>query len=113
MPGPEGTVRVETTVDGRERAERVARSLIEHRLAACTQVSGPITSFYRWEGEAHVDEEWLVVATTSADRVDALVAHVARIHPYDVPEVVAVPVIGGNTAYLEWVVEETRSGGTA
>ncbi|MEV2278228.1 divalent-cation tolerance protein CutA [Nocardiopsis sp. NPDC049922] len=113
VPGPEGTVRVETTVDGREGAERVARSLIEHRLAACAQVSGPITSFYRWEGEVHADEEWLVVAKTSADRVDALTAHVVEIHPYDVPEVVAVPVTGGNAAYLEWVADETRGGGTA
>ncbi|WP_017599152.1 divalent-cation tolerance protein CutA [Nocardiopsis lucentensis] len=113
VPGPEGIVRVETTVDSREGAERVARSLIEHRLAACAQVSGPITSFYRWEGEVQTDEEWMVVAKTSADRVDGLTAHVVEVHPYDVPEVVAVPVTRGNASYLSWVGDETRGGGTA
>ncbi|MFD3687111.1 divalent-cation tolerance protein CutA [Nocardiopsis sp. NPDC058631] len=112
MPQHE-TVRVETTVDTRDGAERVARSVIEHRLAACAQVSGPITSFYRWEGAVHDDEEWRVVAKTAADRLDDLTAHIVGIHPYDVPEVVAVPVTGGNPSYLAWVRDETRGDRTA
>lgn len=108
-----GTVRVETTVDSREGAEGVARSVVEHRLAACAQVSGPITSYYRWEGSTQADEEWTVVIKTAADRLDDLVAHLAETHPYDVPEVVAVPVTGGNPSYLAWVREETRGGGPA
>ena len=104
-------VRVETTVDDREGAERVAGSIVENRLAACAQVSGPIRSFYRWEGAVQSDEEWMVVIKTSADRLDDLVAHVVDVHPYDVPEIVAVPVIGGNPSYLAWVEDETRGGG--
>nr|WP_026119372.1 divalent-cation tolerance protein CutA [Nocardiopsis ganjiahuensis] len=108
-----GTVRVETTVDSREGAEEVARSVVGHRLAACAQVGGPITSFYRWEGSVQSDEEWTVVLKTAADRVDDLVAHLVETHPYDVPEIVAVPVTGGNPAYLTWVRDETRAGGPA
>jgi len=106
------TVRVETTVDTKDGAERVARAVIEHQVAACAQVSGPITSFFRWEGQVQNDEEWMVVIKTTADRLDALTARVLEAHPYDVPEIVAVPVIGGNPDYLDWVREETRAGGT-
>lgn len=108
-----GTVRVETTVDTEEGARRVARALIEHQVAACAQVSGPITSFYRWEGEVQNDPEWIVVIKTTADRLETLTARILDVHPYDVPEIVAVPVVGGNPAYLDWVREETRAGGTA
>ncbi|MCK9871627.1 divalent-cation tolerance protein CutA [Nocardiopsis dassonvillei] len=113
MPQSGDTVRVETTVDSRDGAERLARSVVEHRLAACAQVSGPITSFYRWEGRIQADEEWTVVVKTAADRLDELTAHLGEVHPYDVPEVVAVPVTGGNPAYLEWVRDETRRGTSA
>ncbi|HJE58206.1 MAG TPA: divalent-cation tolerance protein CutA [Nocardiopsis listeri] len=106
-------IRVETTVDGREGAERLAGSVVEHHLAACAQVSGPIRSFYRWENAVQSDEEWMVVIKTAADRLDDLVAHLAEAHPYDVPEIVAVPVTGGNPAYLEWVRDETRGSGVA
>ena len=108
MPQPETAVRVETTVDSREGAEREAGSGVEHRLAACAQVSGPITSFYRWEGQVQADEEWMVVIKTAADRLEDLTSHIRGVHPYDVPEVVAVPVTGGNPAYLEWVRDESR-----
>jgi periplasmic divalent cation tolerance protein len=107
MPQPADTVRVETTVDDREAAERLAGSVIERRLAACAQVGGPIRSFYRWEGAVQADEEWTVVIKTTAARLPDLTAHLVEIHPYDVPEIVAVPVTGGNPAYLDWVREET------
>lgn len=102
------TVRVETTIDSREGAERLATLVVGDRLAACAQVSGPISSFYRWEGNVQSDEEWIVVIKTATDRLTALTARLVEAHPYDVPEVVAVPVFGGNPTYLEWVREETR-----
>lgn len=108
MSGSPQVLRVEITVDSREGADRLAASMVERRLAACAQVGGPITSHYRWEGENQRDEEWMIVAKTAADRLDDLVGHVVAEHPYDVPEVVAVPVAGGNPAYLEWVCDETR-----
>ncbi|WP_067605689.1 divalent-cation tolerance protein CutA [Nocardiopsis listeri] len=106
-------VRVETTVDAREGAERLAGSVVEHHLAACAQVGGPIRSFYRWENAVRSDEEWMVVIKTTADRLDDLVAHLVEAHPYDVPEIVAVPVTGGNPEYLSWVRDETRGSGDA
>ncbi|WP_017615265.1 divalent-cation tolerance protein CutA [Nocardiopsis salina] len=109
----EGTVRVETTVDTEDGAQRVARAVIEHQVGACAQISGPITSYYRWEGEVQNDPEWIVVIKTTADRLETLTARILDVHPYDVPEIVAVPVVGGNPAYLDWVRDETRAGGTA
>jgi periplasmic divalent cation tolerance protein len=101
-------VRVETTIDGVDGATTLARSVVEARLAACAQVVGPIASTYRWEGAVTTDQEWLVVMKTAADRLDDLVAHLRAAHPYDVPEIVATPVVGGNPDYLSWLTTETR-----
>jgi len=101
-------VRVETTAGSRADAEALARAAVEHRLAACAQVGGPITGFYRWDEQIQADEEWLVVLKTAADRLEALTAYLTEAHSYDVPEVVAVPVAGGSAEYLDWVVDETR-----
>lgn len=110
MRGGAVPVRVETTTRTREEAERVARSVVEARLVACAQVGGPITSYYRWEGGVQADEEWTVVMKTAGDRLAGLTAHLTEVHPYDVPEIVAVPVEGGGAPYLDWVVAETREG---
>lgn len=101
-------VRVETTIDSKEGAERLATLVVDGRLGACAQVSGPISSFYRWEGRVESDDEWMVVIKTAGDRLTALTERLLDAHPYDVPEIVILPVIGGNPAYLEWVREETR-----
>lgn len=106
--GVTGHVRVETTTAGSDDAARLARSVVTARLVACAQVVGPIASTYRWEGEVVTEQEWLVVMKTAADRLDALVAHLRAEHPYDVPEVVAVPVVGGSGPYLDWLTEQTR-----
>src|SRR5699024_9043969 len=102
------TVRVEASGDSKEGAERRGTLVVDGRLAACAQVSGPVSSFYRWEGEVQSDDEWIVVIKTAADRLPTLTERIVEAHPYDVPEIVAVPVIGGNPAYLEWVREESR-----
>ncbi|MBB6174628.1 periplasmic divalent cation tolerance protein [Nocardiopsis mwathae] len=107
MTGPV-PVRVEVTTDDRAAAAELARSSVERGLVACAQVGGPITSHYRWQGEVCADEEWTVVLKTSADRLDELTAHLVAAHSYDVPEIVAVRIEGGNPDYLEWVVAETR-----
>jgi periplasmic divalent cation tolerance protein len=98
---------VVTTVDSSEAAERLARGIVEARVGACAQVVGPITSVYRWDGAVRSEPEWQVWVKTSAARLDALTAHIEANHPYDVPEVVATPIVGGSPAYLRWVTDET------
>jgi periplasmic divalent cation tolerance protein len=104
-------VQVSTTTDNRDEADRLARTLVEARLAACAQVGGPVTSTYWWEGRVETATEQLVVLKTTADLVDALVERLRRLHSYDVPEIVVTPVTGGNPAYLDWVAAESRGAG--
>jgi periplasmic divalent cation tolerance protein len=96
-----------TTTDAREHADRLARSLVEERLAACVQVLGPITSTYRWQGQVETAEEWLCLIKTTAHRFGALAAHVDANHGYDTPELTAVPISDGSPRYLAWVSGET------
>ena len=100
-------LQVVTTADTREEADRLARSAVEHRLAACAQVVGPVTSTYWWEGAVQTATEWQCVLKTTAARFDELRGHLEREHSYDTPEIVATPIVAGNTAYLEWIERET------
>jgi len=97
-----------TTCDDADAATRLGESLVEARLAACVQVVGPIRSIYRWEGAVTSSAEWQLHVKTSADRVEGVTEHIVARHGYDVPEVIAVPVVGGSRAYLDWVTAETR-----
>ena len=107
-PAPDdATAVVVTTTDSPDEAERLARGLVEHRLAACVQIVGPIRSAFRWEGSVSVETEWQLVAKTAAARVGELTAWIAAEHSYDVPEVIAVPVVGGHAPYLQWVLAES------
>jgi periplasmic divalent cation tolerance protein len=100
-------LQVVTTTDSEESAAALARGVVEARLGACVQVV-PIRSFYRWEGAAQDDPEWQLQIKTSAARLDDLIAHIKANHGYDVPEIIATPIIGGTSAYLSWVDEETQ-----
>ena len=104
----EQIVLVTTTVDDRAAADALAAAAVADRHAACAQVSGPIASTYRWQGRVETAAEWLVQFKTAADRADELVGHIRDRHPYDVPEVVVTPVVGGNPEYAAWVLAETR-----
>ena len=81
----------------------MAVALVERRLAACVQVVGPVESRYRWEGRVETATEWLCVAKTTAERYDELEAAIGELHSYDVPEILAVPVVRGSAAYLRWL----------
>ncbi len=91
-----------------EVAERLAGGLVEQRLAACVNVLPKIRSVYRWEGAGTADEESLLVIKTGAASFAALRDWLGDNHPYDVPEVIALPVAGGAPDYLAWVTNETR-----
>jgi periplasmic divalent cation tolerance protein len=98
-----------TTTDVRADAERLARDLVERRLAACVQVLGPISSTYRWRGAIETAEEWLCLIKTTAARFDALTAWIETNHGYETPELTAVPVDNGSPGYLAWVSKATAN----
>lgn len=104
-------VLVLTTVPNDGEAATFARTLVEERLAACVNVVGPIRSIYRWEGAVEDAREWLLVAKARAADVAVLEARVRALHSYDVPEVLALPVVGGAEAYLAWLDAATRRDG--
>ena len=85
-----------------------ARTLVEERLAACGHQLAAIRSVYRWEGAVHDEAEARVALHTRRSLVPALVARTAELHPYDVPCLIALPLVGGSPAYLEWLAAETR-----
>jgi periplasmic divalent cation tolerance protein len=97
-----------TTTDSAEEADRLGRSAVQARLAACAQRVGPITSTYRWQGAVQTEQEWQLLLKTPADRYDALAAHLREQHSYEVPEIIATPILAGSPEYLDWVREQTR-----
>ncbi len=98
-----------TTAPDAEVAERLGRTLVEERLAACANVLVGVTSIYRWKGKVEREAEVLVILKTTAERVEALQERVVELHPYDVPEVIALSVYTGHAPYLDWVRSEVGS----
>lgn len=103
---------VTTTVADRETAERIAGVLVNERLAGCVQVSGPVFSHYRWKGASERTEEWRLDCKTTAARLSALERRLLELHPYDLPEILALPVVQGSDAYLRWLDESTQGEGS-
>ena len=91
-----------------DKAESIADALIEERVAACVNVVPSLRSVYRLKGEVHHDEEAMLLVKTTRDRFEALKQAVLKHHPYELPEVIAVPVDRGHTPYLEWVIESSH-----
>ena len=102
----EGFIQVTTTTEKKEDAERIARSLVETRLAACVQIVGPIESIYRWKGRIETTGEWLCLIKSRRDNYGAVVETIRSLHPYEVPEIVAVPFTAGSRDYLGWLRDE-------
>jgi periplasmic divalent cation tolerance protein len=98
------------TAGSQEEAERIARALVAEMLAACVNVIPGVTSVYRWEGQVQSDQEWLLVAKSRGDVLPDLVRRVQALHSYDLPEVIALPLVGGSDAYLRWIDKEVHGG---
>jgi periplasmic divalent cation tolerance protein len=92
-----------STVATAEDADRIARLLVETRVAACVNVVPGVVSFYRWKGAIERDAELLLVMKTTGERLEALKAALVAAHPYEVPELVAFPIAAGHQAYLDWL----------
>ena len=103
-------IQVVTTTERKEDAERIARRLVEDRLAACVQVLGPISSTYRWQGTIETSQEWQCVAKSRRDLFGRIEETIREVHPYDVPEILAVPIVAGSRSYLAWLEGEVEKG---
>ena len=101
-------IQVSTTVTTEEEAGAIARLLVEKRLAACVQVVGPITSHYRWQGKIETAKEYLCLAKSRAALYLEMEAAIKSIHPYEVAEIIATPIIAGSKEYLAWLAAEVK-----
>lgn len=104
-------IQISTTLDSREAALALGRSLVDSRLAACCQVTGPVKSIYRWKGKVEESDEWYCIIKTQASLYRETEEAIKKAHPYEVPEIVAIHVHDALTAYAVWVEEETTQGG--
>jgi periplasmic divalent cation tolerance protein len=98
-----------TALDKRRLAQRIADILVEQRLAACVQISGPVTSTYRWQGNIEKTREYLVLAKTTRALYPAVEKAIKALHTYQAPEIVALPVAAGGKDYLAWLADALRT----
>ena len=102
-------VLVLTTMPDTERAESLAQAHVDARLAACVNVHGAMTSFYRWKGGIERDAERQLFIKTTRERLPALEARLRELHPYELPELIVLPVEAGSAEYLRWIQSATRN----
>ncbi|MCW8889445.1 MAG: divalent-cation tolerance protein CutA [Sedimenticola sp.] len=96
------------TCPDRESADRIAGHLVSERLAACVNITAPIVSVYTWQGKLETTDEYLLLIKTSRSRYTALEQALLSVHPYELPEIIAVPIEQGLPAYLHWIDECTE-----
>lgn len=97
-----------STVDSEKEAKRIAKALVESRLAACVNIVPKITSIYEWKEEICEETELLLIIKTQTNRLEELKATLEELHPYDVPELIICPITDGLPDYLNWVIENTK-----
>ncbi len=96
------------TVPDRATGFKIAQELVDKKLAACVNITSPIESVYWWEGKIQQEPEFQLVIKTREKHFDSLERTISALHPYEVPEIMALPVIKGSQAYLKWITDETR-----
>lgn len=96
-------IQVLTTTEKRGDAEKIAKTLVQKRLAACIQIVGPILSTYWWKNDVETAEEWLCIIKSKIELYEELEKSIRQIHPYEIPEILAMPVILGSKDYLGWL----------
>ena len=101
-------IEVTTTCGCQESARDLARKLVDERLAACVQITGPIESVFRWEGQVRCDQEWVCRAKSLAPLAQRLIEFISNHHAYDVPEILIQPVATCSDNYASWVCSEVR-----
>lgn len=98
-------VQIITTAPSESLAREIARLLVVKGLAACVQVSGPVSSFYTWKGSLHEDQEWICIIKSIKENYDAIEASIIDLHSYEVPEIIVSEIVGGYLPYLTWIRE--------
>ena len=98
-----------STCDSEEQAARLARHLVEQRLAACVNILPHVRSIYRWNEKVEDSGEWMLVIKSRRDLFLALRAEIEKVHSYEVPEIIALPVVEGSEAYLGWLDHELKA----
>ncbi len=101
-------IQITTTTGAREDADKIASELVSRRLAGCVQVSGPIVSTYRWKGKTETSQEWMCIIKTGQHQLAAVQQAIEELHSYEVPEVIATPIVGGSEKYLSWLDEQLQ-----
>ncbi len=102
-------VQVVTTVEHKADAEKIARMLVEKRIAACVQIIGPITSYFQWQGKLDTASEYLCLVKSRDDLFPELESAIKSLHPYEVPEILATPITRGGKEYLDWLAAELQA----
>jgi periplasmic divalent cation tolerance protein len=101
-------LQVVTTTETKEDAEKIAGALVEARLVACAQIFGPMKSIYWWKGRIETAEEWLCMVKTAQRIYDDVERRIKAMHPYETPEIVALPLVRGSDDYLQWLQNELK-----
>lgn len=92
----------------KERAFEIAQMMVREKVAACSNVVENIASIYWWKGKVENDDEALIIAKTTSERFQDLLSKVKAVHPYEVPEIIAFPIVAGNPDYLKWIEDSTE-----
>ena len=101
-------IQVLTTVKNEEDAVEIANKLLENRLGSCVQIIGPVRSTYWWMGKIETEEEWMCVVKSEKNYFKEIEDEIKKIHPYEVPEIVAIPIVLGSRNYFEWLNDELK-----
>ena len=97
-----------TTCPGTISAKKIAQDLVTEKLAACVNIIPGVQSFFSWVGKVDSANEHMLIIKTVSDNYDALERHIKKVHPYELPEIIAVPIEAGLTAYLEWISKNSK-----
>jgi periplasmic divalent cation tolerance protein len=109
MPEAEHLVAL-VTAGSEQEARLIAQTLVKRMLAACVNIVPGVTSVYHWQAEVHEDQEWLLVVKTRRDVLEELIQQVQRLHSYDLPEIIALPLVGGSEDYIRWLDRGVQAG---
>ena len=107
-PETERCCQIKTTLPTQAAAEELGSRLVSERLAACAQVSGPVSSTYHWQGKVEQATEWFCELKTTLARFPAVRSRIRELHPYELPEIVALLIVDGDRGYLDWIAESVR-----